>query len=445
MKVIEYHSELQKFLRKYSTKPWIIVPTYSNGSKSPYQDSLCVLYVYTLFSNKDALLVFNHTEGESLGTDLSFLDSVENLFVYDKKSFSSFYQRDDIVDLSLLEWYDSGQVTLEEIDTTAHNFFLKNYSQFSDLNTLIPIYKHAEKSYSIVEHFLELAASFEFSKPFSKFNTIVLDSLYYVESSGLCIDKKIFSEKIKKTDDSIVYSEYNPYTITGRPSNRRNGVNYAALKKDDESRKAFVSRWENGFLISADFESYHLRLLSELVQYHFPENESIHEHLAKQYFETDTITPEQYNESKARSFQIIYGGVPREYLRIPFFKKVHEYTEILWQLQQSQGYVETNIFGRHMDSSYIKDSNPSKLLNYVLQSYETERNMLVIQDIKKILQSYETKLILYTYDSFLFDYNPNDGIKLFQELKKCMSDLGNFPIKFEVGRNYHEMSVADFI
>jgi len=35
--------------------------------------------------------------------------------------------------------------------------------------------------------------------------------------------------------------KYNPYTITGRPSNAWRGVNYAALNKTDGSRKSFIS------------------------------------------------------------------------------------------------------------------------------------------------------------------------------------------------------------
>jgi hypothetical protein len=47
--------------------------------------------------------------------------------------------------------------------------------------------------------------------------------------------------------------------------------------------------------------------------------------------------------------------------------------------------------------------NPSKLLNYILQATETDLNVLILWDIFKLLRSNNTKLVLYTYDSFTFD------------------------------------------
>ena len=49
--------------------------------------------------------------------------------------------------------------------------------------------------------------------------------------------------------------------------------------------------------------------------------------------------------------------------------------------------------------------NPQKLLNYVLQNLETANNVLILWDIFKILRGKNTKLVLYVYDSFLFDFD----------------------------------------
>ena len=53
----------------------------------------------------------------------------------------------------------------------------------------------------------------------------------------------------------------------------------------------------------------------------------------------------------------------------------------------------------------MSDMNPSKLFNYYLQSMETEYNMAMINEVNALLGPYDTKLILYTYDSLLFDFN----------------------------------------
>ena len=47
--------------------------------------------------------------------------------------------------------------------------------------------------------------------------------------------------------------------------------------------------------------------------------------------------------------------------------------------------------------------NPQKLFNYILQNLETSTNVLILWDILCILRGYKTKLVLYTYDSFLLD------------------------------------------
>ena len=78
----------------------------------------------------------------------------------------------------------------------------------------------------------------------------------------------------------MVYSEYNPYTATGRPSNRFGGLNFAALNKKDGSRKKFISRYgKEGMLVEMDYDAYHLRLIGDEVNYKFPKG-SVHKHMA---------------------------------------------------------------------------------------------------------------------------------------------------------------------
>ena len=51
---------------------------------------------------------------------------------------------------------------------------------------------------------------------------------------------------------------------------------------------------------------------------------------------------------------------------------------------------------------------PQKLLNYILQNLETATNVCILWDIFKILRDKNTKLVLYTYDSFLFDLDKTE-------------------------------------
>jgi len=86
-----------------------------------------------------------------------------------------------------------------------------------------------------------------------------------------------------------------------------------------------------------------------------------------------------------------------------------------------------------------EDMNANKLFNYMLQATETEHNMQVINDVHETLQGYNSKLILYTYDSLLFDYDMSDGRELLVQLRRAMDCDGQFPVKIKAGVNYHAM------
>ncbi len=196
-------------------------------------------------------------------------------------------------------------------------------------------------------------------------------------------------------------------------------------------------------MMSFDYDAYHLRLLAELVDYKFPDNCSVHEYLGKFYFQKNTLSKDEYTEAKSISFRQLYGGISSEYLTIPFFEKVHEYTQLLWNQYRDEGYIETPLFGRKLFKSFFTEMNAAKLLNYLLQSFETERNMAVIHNILLRIQSFSTKLILYTYDSFLFDFHKKDGAEILFIIKEELEQKGKFPIKLEIGPDYHNMINAE--
>jgi hypothetical protein len=52
--------------------------------------------------------------------------------------------------------------------------------------------------------------------------------------------------------------------------------------------------------------------------------------------------------------------------------------------------------------------NPQKLLNYLLQGLETAMNVRILWQILRLLRGKNTKIVLYTYDSFLFDLDKSE-------------------------------------
>jgi len=79
--------------------------------------------------------------------------------------------------------------------------------------------------------------------------------------------------------------------------------------------------------------------------------------------------------------------------------------------------------------------NPQKLFNYILQGLETATNVVILFDILKELRGCKTKLVLYTYDSFLFDVDKNELDKL-KRIEKIITDH-KLKIKVKSGISYN--------
>ena len=80
--------------------------------------------------------------------------------------------------------------------------------------------------------------------------------------------------------------------------------------------------------------------------------------------------------------------------------------------------------------------NPQKLFNYILQNLETSTNVMILWEMFSLLKDYNTKLILYTYDSFLFDLDEKetdllDKIRLiFSKFKLNTKEIKGYDYNF---------------
>jgi len=250
-----------------------------------------------------------------------------------------------------------------------------------------------------------------------KFENFYIKSLHKVEQSGLW------------TESGMEWSEYNPYTLTSRPSNKFGGINYAALNKDDGSRDRFISRFDGGKLVQFDYDGYHPRIIGKMVGEPIPMDTSAHQSLADMY-------EVSYEESKGITFRQLYGGVQDEYLHIPLFKKVSHKVDKLWMEFNRNGFIQTPM-GRKLSKENLKDMNANKVFNYLLQATETELNMMILSKVMGYLEEKQSKMILYTYDSYLLDMHP-DELSVISDLKILIEGNG-FPTKVEAGIRYSNM------
>ena len=416
--IIEKNNQLDDFLLENQDKDCFIIPILSDVSRHPLENTLCAVYV-KIVNGDEGLLCFNHGETLKLSLEkLLTLDKLGRKFVRDKKQLNHIVKLEDVVDVNL-QYYMSKNEPLDwdELSTNTHDYFYRVMWKMKNTNRIIPILKHLElcrEQVKVLERYFDLPIHKEY-------NDEIIDSLSFVESSGL------------RRDDEMVYSEYNLFTSTGRPSNRFGGINFAALNKKDESRKPYTSRFQDGILVEFDYDAYHLRLIGHILDYQFPKG-SVHEHMSEFYGDVD------YETSKSTSFQYLYGRIPQQVIDTnPFFSRVDKYIGKIWGKFKTQQFIESDIYNKRIYRKNLSAMNRNKLFNYMIQLLETENNMKVMSELIPFLKDKQSKLILYSYDSFLFDFKLTDGLDFLKGVKEILEQNGVFPTKSSKGLNYHEM------
>jgi hypothetical protein len=300
---------------------------------------------------------------------------------------------------------------------------IKNQFKFKNLHYSIPLTSWVETAEAFLqhcEHLYKAYDSMERNPAFQFINQITIPTLASIERSGI------------QTTDGLVYSDYNIYTSTGRPSNAFGGINFAALNKNDGTREKFISRFgENGTLVQFDYEAFHLRLAGRLINYQLPST-SLHTYLAQQYYGVDEVTEEQYEESKARTFALMYGQTD-DTGGVEFFQRLKEYSSDLWEKYCQNGFVLSGT-GRKVT---LFEPSKNKVFNYMMQLTETEEAISRVENVCRFLNTMESKVILYTYDAILLDVH-NDELGSMENVSSLLS-AGGFPVRQYRGHNYNSL------
>jgi hypothetical protein len=397
--------------------------------------SRCSL-VYYNDGTKGYIFPINHSEGFSLEIAQieSFINAHKKVYLLDRKFHSYFLNVENSVDVNFIRVDQGIEESKIECDTLLHRDFNQKYST-GWINEIIPIVKHYEKCedlYNKIEPLFELEADYSILNKST-------DAYKWVETQGIKVDTQKLKDAYKNDNikygikDDMAYTYYNMYNITGRPTNSFNSINFVAIPKTQEFRDCFIP--ENDFMVEFDFDAYHLRLIAKAVEYEFPNSDtSIHEQLGKFYFEKDQLTEEEYSKSKEITFKQLYGGIEDRYKNIEFFTKLDSFIESLYATYKKQGSIKLPT-GKLLRRS--EDMNKLKLFNYWVQNLETKVNTEKILDIKDYIESAKckTKLILITYDAFLFDYSIQDGKQFLIDIKNIMQKDG-YGVKLKRGTSY---------
>jgi hypothetical protein len=435
--IIESNDQLDR-LQKLGKLGGYVDVISSNDLYHPKLTTTIAVYIRPTNSEYGYIIPIDHEEGMNVPKERIYevLKSYTTLYTLDKKNLLYHFNLQAAIDLSLLYSmvkYDRLEYTKEN---NTLNYFYNKFKDFKNINQLIPIsklYESCEKIYSQVSNTI----SFKIPKGFEFYNTTATNVFFLLEQQGLGIYYenfvRLFSPRDPKYNiqDNIVLTQYNLYNATSRPTNAFNSVNFAAIPKDPEYRACFHPTGD--YFVEFDFDGYHLRLLCEQIDMPLTE-ESAHKQLAKHYFGTEDITEEQYLEAKQINFQAVYGKIPEEHKNIEIFQKIQEYIDTMWNFYKDNGVIYNTISDKPFTKE-LKEMHPAKLMNYMMQSLETARNILILKDVLRYLQNKKTKIVLYTYDAILFDFHKEDSKETLEEIQRIMESGKKYPVKFKFSKD----------
>jgi uncharacterized protein YcgL (UPF0745 family) len=439
--IVETQDQLSQLLPQKSC--YInVIPLSSNYH--PILTEVSLIY-YKPKHGKGLILTINHSEGFYLSLDKvkEFLLKHKSIYVLDKKTTAHLigeeFLGEHVLDINLLS-LSTTPITpyIQDCNTNIHTHFERLYEDKPYLNSIIPISKHYETQGKIYEKIVGLLNLNYYN---SYYNHEYVRVFHDIEKQGIALNMPVFSENFKPKNakfnikDDKIYTQYNLYNFTSRPSNSFNGINFAALNKHNGQRASFIP--QNDYLFEFDYDSYHPRILAKLIGYKF-EEASVHTHLGQMYFKTNTLTEEQYQQSKELTFKQLYGGVFEQYKDIPYFKLVKEFTDSLWEKYNKDGYIE--LIGGKRKLYNIENATPQKLLNYIIQSGETFYNVMSIKKVLEYLESKKSNIILYTYDSILIDYSKEDGKETLKDIKDILESSFGFKINASYGTDYNNLT-----
>ena len=400
-----------------------------NDNYHPKLSPLSLIYVRDITQHKGYMLCLNHNESFSLPYQETLnwlLGNTDRLFVLNKKeAMYHFPHPNKLYDINFIEHPD-----LTGIFTTCHTFYYRQHTASPITNKLIPISKHYEECENIFDIVLPIIQQYRANNVVYAFNNGPLTRVFHaIESNGIKVDKQCFIDAYGNNlqypqfnlSKGKIYSQYNLYTLTGRPSNTYNSINFAALDKNNGERACY--RPTNDKFIEFDIQGYHPRILGDMIGFNFGDKNT--------YELLGELLGVSAQEAKELTFKQLYGGVWGEYRDQPFFRDIVTLTDGIWDEYQYNGTYPTR------NRIFIRDDNmtQSKLLNYIIQSHETSNNVVMLDNILNYLRDKKTKLVLYVYDSILIDYASSDGDQVLLDIKNMI----HYPVNIKTGKNYHAL------
>ena len=425
-------------LEKYKDEKIFLHPVYTNINYHPRFRNLIGFYFHPIEEEYGQFINFNHPESTTCDINRinTLLSSFSNLFVINKKDLLYLSTLTNVKDLNIFNTLEDFHKLELPTETSIQRWMYHQYRDNRYMNVFVPLTKLYEHCSNIFKKVLPILKRFKDSDEFKFYNQKATSVFYLIERTGIKVDEGKIKEVYKietpefNIKDNVVYTYFNLYNTTSRPTNSFNQVNFSAIPHKKEYRELFVPA--NDVFVELDYDGYHLRILGDLIGYKFT-GDRAHLELGKQYFKKDNLTEKEYKQTKQINFSSIYGRTPPEYSHTEFLSKLDRYTEEIWKEFKTNGYIRDNISNKKFTDK-IPDLNPKKLLNYTIQSLETSNNINVLKEVLKLLADKKSRISLYTYDSIILDFSTRDT-NLLNDIKNILEQDGKFPVNIKKSKN----------
>lgn len=276
-------------------------------------------------------------------------------------------------------------------------------------------------------------------------------------------------------EDGYIHPEFNQtQTQTGRLSSSEPNMQNISVR-DEESkyiRKAFPSRFENGYILSIDYSQVELRVLASLSNDEnmiriFEDGDDVHTLTASSVFglPKEMITDDLRRKAKAINFGIVYGisdwGLAEQIKSTPkeaknFIEKyfltfpgIKSYLDEVVTSCKENGYV-TTLYKRRRDVGEINSSVYNErefgkrvAMNTPIQGTSADIIKIAMVNIYKYMEEnkVKSKLIIQIHDELVFDLHPEE-LYLVDIFKNIMEEASNLRVRLvassSVGKDWYD-------
>lgn len=285
--------------------------------------------------------------------------------------------------------------------------------------------------------------------------------------------KNTYVDALPKLIDATTGKIHTTYqqtiAATGRLSSVEPNLQNIPIRTDQgkEIRKAFISSFEQGKIMSADYSQIELRIMAfysgdTTLTEAFQNNLDIHSATASKLFSIsiDKVDSNYRRIAKTVNFGIMYGlgafGLSQR-LKIPrnqaqkiiqnYFDKypgIKNYIDTTIKKTEEQGYIETLMHRRRYfpeirsNNRNIKSAAERAAINFPIQGSAADMIKIAMIEICNDFKqhNFKSKLVLQVHDEIVVDLYPSETELVKQVIIDRMENsfkLGDIPIIVEVG------------